>query len=88
VNLAKAIPSVPVVVSGDPVRLQQVLSNVLENALKHTNAGGTIEMRLQSGSRQATISVSDTGDGIPAMSFLMCSSPSGITATVADWGLD
>jgi signal transduction histidine kinase len=65
VSLAKATPSAPVVISGDRVRLQQVLSNVLENALKHTNAGGTIELRLQSGSRQATITVSDTGEGIP-----------------------
>jgi signal transduction histidine kinase len=65
VNLAKATPSAPVVISGDRVRLQQVLSNVLENALKHTNAGGTIDVRLQSGSRQATITVSDTGEGIP-----------------------
>lgn len=65
VNLAKVTPSAPVVVSGDRVRLQQVLSNVLENALKHTNAGGTIEVRLQSGSRRATISVTDTGEGIP-----------------------
>lgn len=66
VNLAKTTPSVPVVIGGDRVRLQQVLSNVLENALKHTNVGGTIEVRLHSGNRQATITVSDTGDGIPA----------------------
>jgi signal transduction histidine kinase len=65
VNLGMATPSMPVVVSGDRVRLQQVLSNVLENALKHTHAGGTIEVRLQSANRQATVSVSDTGDGIP-----------------------
>jgi signal transduction histidine kinase len=65
VNLAKATPSTPVVISGDRVRLQQVLSNVLENALKHTNAGGTIDVRLLSGSREATITVSDTGAGIP-----------------------
>ena len=65
VKLASATPAVPVMVDGDRVRLQQVLSNVLENALKHTDAGGTIEVRLQSGSRQATISVKDTGDGIP-----------------------
>jgi signal transduction histidine kinase len=65
VSLAKATPSAPIVVSGDRVRLQQVLSNVLENALKHTAAGGMIEMRLQSGNRHATISVRDNGDGIP-----------------------
>jgi signal transduction histidine kinase len=65
VKLRRATPSAPVVISGDHVRLQQVLSNVLENALKHTNAGGTIEVRLQSGTRQATITISDTGEGIP-----------------------
>jgi signal transduction histidine kinase len=65
VKLVKATPAAPVMISGDRVRLQQVLSNVFENALKHTNAGGTIEVRLQSGSRHATISVSDTGAGIP-----------------------
>jgi signal transduction histidine kinase len=65
VNLARAIPSAAVVVDGDRVRLQQVLSNVLENALKHTDAGGTIEVRLGSSNQHATISVKDTGDGIP-----------------------
>ena len=65
VKLSSATPAVPVMVDGDRVRLQQVLSNVLENALKHTNAGGTIEVRLQSSRPQATISVKDTGNGIP-----------------------
>jgi signal transduction histidine kinase len=64
VNVAKAIPPVPVAVRGDRVRLQQVLSNVLENALKHTKAGGMIEVRLESVSHEATIRVSDTGEGI------------------------
>ena len=65
VKLAKATPSAPVVVDGDRVRLQQVLSNLLENALKHTDAGGTIEVHLRSCNQQATISVRDTGEGIP-----------------------
>jgi signal transduction histidine kinase len=66
VKLATATPSVPVVVMGDAVRLQQVLSNVLENALNHTNAGEMIEVRLRSSNQQAVISVSDTGEGISA----------------------
>ena len=65
VSLIKTTPSVPIVVTGDRIRLLQVLSNVLENALKHTNAAGTIEVRLQSVDRQAVISVRDTGEGIP-----------------------
>ena len=58
-------PSAPVVVEGDRVRLQQVLSNVLENALKHTKAGETIEVGLQLLDQQAVITVKDTGEGIP-----------------------
>lgn len=65
VLFTKATPSAPVEVEGDRVRLQQVVSNVLENALKHTSAGGKIQMHLHSGKRQATITVSDTGEGIP-----------------------
>jgi two-component system, sensor histidine kinase len=65
VTLAHTMPSAPVVVRADRVRIHQVLSNVLENALKHTTAGGMIEVRLRSAHRQATISVRDTGDGIP-----------------------
>ncbi len=65
VTLTSATPSVPVMVDGDRVRLQQVLSNLLENALKHTNAGGTIDVRLHCSGPQAFISVKDTGDGIP-----------------------
>jgi signal transduction histidine kinase len=64
VNLAKAIPSVPVAVRGDRVRLQQVLSNILHNALKHTKAGGTIEVRLEAAGHEAIIRVTDTGEGI------------------------
>ena len=65
VAFRKATPSAPVVLEGDRVRLQQVLSNVLENALKHTKAGETIEVRLQLLDQQAVITVKDTGEGIP-----------------------
>jgi len=69
VTLSKTIPSAPVVVSGDGVRLQQVISNILDNAIQHTKAGDTIDARLQATTREALIAVSDTGDGI-APSFL------------------
>lgn len=63
----------PLVARGDPDRLNQVLANLLENALRFTPAGGRIVVRLARTSSQpvggartsALISVADTGPGIP-----------------------
>jgi PAS domain S-box-containing protein len=56
-------------VSGDPERLQQVIWNLLTNAVKFTPNGGRIEIRLRRAAGGVEIGVSDTGPGIPA-SFL------------------
>lgn len=56
----------PVFVDGDVARLRQVLSNLLNNAVKFTPAGGTIETRLSRDGSFGIISVCDTGEGIPA----------------------
>jgi signal transduction histidine kinase len=56
---------VPVIVTADTVRLQQVVANVLENAVRHSRAGGSIQVRLKTSERQAAITVSDTAEGIP-----------------------
>lgn len=53
-------------VLGDSERLQQVVSNLLANAIKFTLQGGKIEIRLDYVDSQAQIQVSDTGQGIPA----------------------
>jgi len=55
--------SVPAV-SGDPVRLQQVVSNLLVNALKFTPASGRIAVRLETREPEVQIVVEDTGAGI------------------------
>jgi PAS domain S-box-containing protein len=52
-------------VSGDRVRLTQILSNVLHNAVKYTPPGGTIEITLRAEGGQAVVSVRDNGMGIP-----------------------
>jgi CheY-like chemotaxis protein len=57
------------VVSGDPARLQQILWNLLTNAIKFTPKGGKVQALLQRINSHIEISVSDTGIGIPA-SFL------------------
>lgn len=53
-------------VSGDPVRLQQIIWNLLSNAIKFTPKGGRVEVVLQLVESHIEISVSDTGPGIQA----------------------
>jgi len=51
-------------VNGDPDRLQQIVWNLISNAIKFTEAGGTIDVRLDVAGTCARISVTDTGQGI------------------------
>ena len=52
-------------VLGDSGRLQQVIWNLVSNAVKFTPPGGRVEIRLEPVEAQAQITVSDTGKGIP-----------------------
>ena len=54
----------PVWVEWDPVRLDQVLTNILTNAVKYTPVGGQIRVALRAESGDAVLSVEDTGFGI------------------------
>lgn len=58
-------PDVPQLMSGDPMRLQQVISNLLSNAIKFTDTGCII-LHVQCAGDYLQISVRDTGEGIPA----------------------
>lgn len=60
------VPAFPVIVYGDSIRLQQVVWNLLSNALKFTPEGGRIEVRLAQNRSEASINVTDTGRGIRA----------------------
>ncbi|HEX6973668.1 MAG TPA: hybrid sensor histidine kinase/response regulator, partial [Vicinamibacterales bacterium] len=53
-------------VLGDPDRLQQVIWNLVSNAIKFTPAGGRVSLSLARIGPSAVISVTDTGEGIPA----------------------
>jgi len=53
-------------VSGDPGRLQQIVWNLLENAVKFTPKGGRVQVQLQRVRSHVEIIVSDTGQGIAA----------------------
>jgi signal transduction histidine kinase len=50
-------------VNGDPDRIEQIVWNLLANAVKFTDSGGEIQIDLRSG-RRAEIVVSDTGQGM------------------------
>ncbi|CRZ18097.1 HAMP domain-containing sensor histidine kinase [Mycolicibacterium neworleansense] len=53
--------------SADPHRLAQILGNLLDNALRHTPAGGRVTITAAAGpDRSITLTVADTGEGIPA----------------------
>jgi len=53
-------------VAGDSVKLQQVIYNVIDNAIKYTPRGGEVHASLSRSGKRAVIRVSDTGIGIPA----------------------
>jgi signal transduction histidine kinase len=52
-------------VEGDPLRLGQVLSNLLDNAMKVSPPGGRVLLRLRTEDGRAVIAVQDQGPGIP-----------------------
>lgn len=54
----------PVLVNGDAVRLRQAISNLVVNALVHTNPAATVAARVERQGDDALISVSDTGPGM------------------------
>ena len=60
-ELPADLPSVEV----DEARLAQVLHNILGNGLRHTPSGGTITIQAESTTDTVSLSISDTGEGIP-----------------------
>src|SRR6185437_2921660 len=56
----------PLCINGDSERLQQVISNLVSNAVKFTPEGGCVRLNLERGARDVTLTVSDTGRGIGA----------------------
>lgn len=64
-RLSVVVPEVPVPIQGDAQRLEQVASNLLNNAIKYSPGGGPVEVSLQLVDGEAELSVSDRGVGIP-----------------------
>jgi signal transduction histidine kinase len=64
-QLRSELPAGLPAVWADPARLQQVLANLLDNAIKFTPSGGSVVVRAVPGDDAVTFSVTDTGPGIP-----------------------
>jgi two-component system OmpR family sensor kinase len=55
----------PVVALADPVRIRQILDNLLSNAVMHTTPGSAIHVRVSGRDEDASLQVEDEGPGIP-----------------------
>jgi signal transduction histidine kinase len=54
-----------IIIFADKGKMSQVVYNLLENAIKYTPAGGSIELTLKRNAKSAVLKVTDTGIGIP-----------------------
>ncbi len=64
VELVSIAPDQPVVLEADPVRLRQVLSNLVSNAIKYNRRGGRVEVLWRCEDQEAVVEVRDTGVGV------------------------
>ncbi len=65
-SLRVIAPNTSIWIKGDSQRLEQVLSNLLDNACRHTPVGGEVEVRLMREDFDVVVEVSDSGYGVPA----------------------
>ena len=64
-HLQIRLPREPLTLYGDPIRLSQVLSNLLTNSAKYTPAGGRIELSARLADGALVLAVADNGIGMP-----------------------
>jgi signal transduction histidine kinase/DNA-binding response OmpR family regulator len=55
----------PALISGDELRLEQALQNLIQNAVKYSPEGGAITVRVERSDSHASVAVTDSGIGIP-----------------------
>jgi PAS domain S-box-containing protein len=63
-QLLVSLPGRPVTLDADPVRLAQVIENLVGNASKYSEPGGRIEVEVRAGDEDVALTVRDTGIGI------------------------
>jgi two-component system sensor histidine kinase TctE len=64
-NIDLGVDAVPAVIRADPTLIDDLLSNLVDNALKYTPSGGTVTISTGSKNHKAFVAVEDSGPGIP-----------------------
>jgi two-component system, OmpR family, sensor histidine kinase TctE len=65
IDLGFEAPAEEVMIAGNPTMLRELLSNLIDNALRYTPAGGSVTVRVRSDAEHGVLEVEDTGPGIP-----------------------
>lgn len=65
VRLTLEAPATPLTIHADSHMLTRAIENLLDNALRHTQAGGAVQLAWRRNGERVEIAVSDTGPGIP-----------------------
>ncbi len=66
ITLTSHLPDTLPLINGDKERLHQVVLNIISNAVKYNRSEGSVTVTAESGEKTVTVTVSDTGLGIPA----------------------
>jgi len=66
VNLAAELPASELIASANAEKVQRVLFNLIQNAIRHTPADGSVTVRARSAAGGVEVEVADNGEGIPA----------------------
>lgn len=74
-QLEVSTPSAPILIQCDPLRIEQVVSNLVSNAIKYSPYGGTVQVVIARDAGEAIISVSDQGIGISEEDQLLLFEP-------------
>ncbi|WCM18763.1 ATP-binding protein [Paraburkholderia bryophila] len=90
--LETSLPPEPIYLFADPVRLTQIVQNLLNNALRYTPPGGRVRLSVGMADSAAVITVSDDGVGIPAEDVatifdMFAQAPSGGGRTMGGLGI-
>lgn len=64
IHISLNLPNHDVVLNADPIRIEQILMNLLNNAVKYTPVGGSVDVILDNDTTYAVLRVQDTGIGI------------------------
>jgi CheY-like chemotaxis protein/two-component sensor histidine kinase len=65
VDLTVSVPPWPQCITGDPDRLEQLLTNLVSNAIKHAPVGSEVEIFCHDAGGRAVVEVRDRGNGVP-----------------------